>query len=299
LRAVTRGSVLKALGGVAFAALLVCALVALSGTAVALQEGAGAGAGEPPAATDLPPAAGVPDAAAPVPPPAAAPEGGSRRDRRQQLRRLRRFGQPPQTPDAGAPPDAGARDAASARHDAAAVRPDAAPPLRFAMRDGGVRPFAPPRPPPVAAAPPPPPPPPQPTGPSTSLPVTELGFNTCQKVPAGKRAVKMNLKPEVELPELVAWISSITCKSFVLPGHLSAGGKKLTFVTQGTMTPTEAYAAFLTALDSVGLTVERGPGYNKIIETTKAKMGSTPVYGFDGKVTQTPPKRTKSSATGN
>ena len=43
----------------------------------------------------------------------------------------------------------------------------------------------------------------------------------------------MNLKPEVELPELVAWISSITCKSFVLPGHLSAGGKKLTFVTQG------------------------------------------------------------------
>ena len=116
--------------------------------------------------------------------------------------------------------------------------------------------------------------------------MTELGFNTCQKLPAGKRAVKMNLKPEVELPELVAWISSVTCKSFVLPGHLSAGGKKLTFVTQGTMTRDEAYAVFLTALDSVGLTVERGPGYNKIIETTKAKMGSIPVYGFDGKATR-------------
>jgi general secretion pathway protein D len=166
--------------------------------------------------------------------------------------------------------------------------------------DGGIRPFAaPPRPPPVAPPPPPPPPPPQPTGPSTSLPVTELGFNTCQKIPAGKRAVKMNLKPEVELPELVAWISSITCKSFVLPGHLSAGGKKLTFVTQGTMTPNEAYAVFLTALDSVGLAVERGPGYYKIIETAKAKTGNLPVYGFDGKPTQPPPKRTKSSGGGN
>ena len=124
-------------------------------------------------------------------------------------------------------------------------------------------------------------------------PVTELGFNTCQKVPAGKRVVKVNLKPDVELPELVAWISSITCKSFVLPGHLSAGGKKLTFITQGMLTRDEAYAAFLNALDSVGLAVEKGPGYYKVIEASKAKSGSLPVYGFDGKPTQTPSKRTK------
>ena len=42
------------------------------------------------------------------------------------------------------------------------------------------------------------------------------------------------------------------------------------------MTPTEAYAAFLTALDSVGLTVERGPGYNKIIETDEGEDGLHP-----------------------
>ena len=118
--------------------------------------------------------------------------------------------------------------------------------------------------------------------------MTELGFNTCRKVPAGKRAVKVNLKPEVELPELVAWISSITCKSFVIPGHLSAGGKKITLVTQGAMTPKEAFGAFLTALDSVGLTVEHGPGYLKIIETSKAKSSSLPIYGFDGRLA-TPP----------
>src|SRR5262245_58677337 len=87
LRAVTRIPVLKALGGIAFATLLVCALIALSGTAAALQETGG----EPPTAEPAP-GAGAGDAAAPPPPPpAVVPEGGSRRDRRS-LRRLRRFG---------------------------------------------------------------------------------------------------------------------------------------------------------------------------------------------------------------
>ena len=51
---------------------------------------------------------------------------------------------------------------------------------------------------------------------------------------------------------------------------------------------------FLSALDSVGLTVERGPGYYKIIETSKAKTSSVPVYGFDGS-----PTRAKSKAAGD
>jgi hypothetical protein len=160
-------------------------------------------------------------------------------------------------------------------------------------RDGGVGLVrVPPRTVPAPVATPPPPPAPA-APPSTAQPVTDLGFNTCQKIPAGKRAVKMNLKPEVELPELVAWISSITCKTFVLPGHLT-GGKKVTVVSQGAMTRDEAFAMFLSALDSVGLTVERGPGYYKIIETSKAKTSSVPVYGFDGS-----PTRAKSKAAGD
>jgi general secretion pathway protein D len=168
-------------------------------------------------------------------------------------------------------PDAGAVDGATS-HDGGLVHAIA--------RDGGMRA------PVVAALPPPPPPPPSPPGPpSTSLPISDLGFNTCHKVPAGKRAVKATLKPDIELPELIAWISSITCKSFVLPGTLSAGGKKVTLYTQGMMTPREAYAAFLAALDSIGLTVEQGPGFLRIIETSKAKTGAVPVYGFDGQPT--------------
>src|SRR5947207_1945075 len=61
----------------------------------------------------------------------------------------------------------------------------------------------------------------------------------------------------------------------------------------------EAYDTFLTALDSIGLTVEQGPGYLKIIETSKAKSSSLPVYGFDGRRTDQKARRTKQTDAGN
>jgi hypothetical protein len=141
------------------------------------------------------------------------------------------------------------------------------------------RPTPPPPPVPVAPAPPPGP---APDSWSSSAALSE--FNTCRKVPPGKKVVKMNLKPDAELPDLVAWISSITCKSFVLPGGIGSG-KKITIVAPSVMTREEAYASFLNALDSIGLTVEKSSGYLRIIETAKAKSSSLPVYGFDGRPT--------------
>jgi len=263
------GPLIRLLPAVALAAAVVCALEALSDAAA----GADAG-GEPPTGPAGPP--GAPDAAV-APAPVPLPDGGASRADRHRARRFRRLGGfPGQVVDGGAPVDA--------------ARPGS-------LRDAGVIPMAVPRPPPppIVTPPPPPPPPPTPTGPS-ALPVTpDQPFNTCQKIPSGKRSVKANLKPEVELPELVAWISSVTCKAFVLPGHLSQG-KKVTFIAQGMMTPQEAYAAFLTALDANGLTVEKGPGFYKIIEASKAKAAAVPVYDFDGRPTQVPPKPGKRPA---
>lgn len=258
---VTRGPLIKRL----------CAVAVVAGGAVCALEGfldaaAAVDGGEPPLAAAAPEFEGVPAG--------TPPDAGSAAQSRRRYRRWKRMGGPdagvPTVHDAGVPHDAG----------------------RDAIARGA--PVPPPRPIAPQAIVPPPPPQPAPNSPSTSQPVTELGFNTCQKIPRGKRVVKMNLKPDVELPELVAWISSITCKSFVLPSNLAAGGKKITFITQGAMTRDEAYAAFLTALDSVGLTVARGPGYLKIIETSKAKTSSTQVYGFDGQ-----PTRGKSSSAGD
>ena len=108
-------------------------------------------------------------------------------------------------------------------------------------------------------------------------------FNTCQKLPAGKRVAKLNLKPDSDLVDLVAWISSITCRQFVLPGTIAAGGKKVTIVAPGLMTREEAYRAFLNALEAIGLTVVRTGKFLTIIETAKAKSASVPVYDFDGR----------------
>ena len=139
------------------------------------------------------------------------------------------------------------------------------------------------RPPVPAPVPPPPPPPPVPLPGASKEAIAALSeFNSCLKIPAGKRIVKMNLRPDAELADLIAWISTVTCKPFVLPGHISAAGKKITVVAPNLMTRDEAYAAFLNTLDSIGLTIEKGSGYLRIIETAKAKSSAVPVYGFDG-----------------
>src|SRR5262245_46716694 len=180
-------TLIRLLPAAALATGLVCALEALSGAA------AGADAGGEPA--PVPP--GPVDAAAP--PPSVIPDGGSSsRAERHKLRRFRKQGGILGAVDGG-------------------ITMDAARPM---ARDGGIFqmgfPRPPPPPPPVAPTPPPAPPPPVPSGP-TALPITpDQPFNSCQKIPSGKRVVKVNLKPEVELPELIAWISSVTCKAFVL-----------------------------------------------------------------------------------
>lgn len=105
--------------------------------------------------------------------------------------------------------------------------------------------------------------------------------SACSRLPEGRRIVKLNLKPETEVADLVAWISAITCKSFVVP-DLPASHAKVTIVAPSLITPREAYRLFLEALDSVGLTVLPAGPFLRIIETAKVKTSPIPVVGFDG-----------------
>jgi len=116
--------------------------------------------------------------------------------------------------------------------------------------------------------------------PATPVSGAETGVTSCRRLPAGKRVVKLNLKPETEVRDLVAWISSITCESFVVSGTIAAG-KHVTIYSPQLITTAEAYGLFLAALDSVGLTVYREGKLLRIIETSKARMSAIPVFGFD------------------
>jgi general secretion pathway protein D len=108
-------------------------------------------------------------------------------------------------------------------------------------------------------------------------------FNTCRKVPAGKPLVKLTLKPETTVDDLVVWISSITCRQFVWSEAVAARNKKVTIVAPMPMTTRQAFDLFLNALDSIGLTVEPAGSFWRIVETHKVKSTPVPLYGFDGR----------------
>jgi general secretion pathway protein D len=111
--------------------------------------------------------------------------------------------------------------------------------------------------------------------------ITELPgkteFNQCKKLRAGKRIVKLNLKPDSEISDLIAWISSISCKGILIAGPPIAG-KKVTILSPQAITPEEAYSLFLGALDSVGLTVEPMGDFLRVIETSRARFSPMPFY---------------------
>ena len=106
----------------------------------------------------------------------------------------------------------------------------------------------------------------------------EKEFNQCSKLPPGKR-IKLTLKPESELNELLAWISGMTCTQFIVPSTIRS--QKVTIISPMPITAAEGYRLFLGALESVGLTVVPAGGFLKIIETTQAKEGVSASSGGD------------------
>jgi general secretion pathway protein D len=100
--------------------------------------------------------------------------------------------------------------------------------------------------------------------------------DACRKLPEGKR-LRLNLKPNTEVVDLVSWISAITCKHFIVPGTIPSQGKTVTIVAPQPITAAEAYDLFLAALDSVGLTVYPTGGFLRVIETSKIKSAPIPI----------------------
>ncbi len=105
----------------------------------------------------------------------------------------------------------------------------------------------------------------------------EKEFNSCKKLPAGKRIVRLNLKPDTEVMDLIGWISSITCAQFIVA--VPVQGKKLTIVSPQLITPEEAYRLFFAALDSLGLTVEPAGKFLRVVENAKARYTPLPIMG--------------------
>ena len=93
-----------------------------------------------------------------------------------------------------------------------------------------------------------------PDGTASGLP-GQKEFSQCRKLPAGKRVLKMNFKPDSEIADLIGWMSTITCTSFIT-NKPDVEGKRFTIHSPQLMTAEEVYELFIGALESAGLTVQ-------------------------------------------
>src|SRR6185437_10235843 len=92
----------------------------------------------------------------------------------------------------------------------------------------------------------------------------------------GGYAVNFNLD-DADLPDLVKAIAQVTGKRFIFPGKLRQ--IKATVVSPEKITADEAYRAFLSILETNGMTVIPHGRFLKIVETPGVVTFTTPVYG--------------------
>jgi len=120
--------------------------------------------------------------------------------------------------------------------------------------------------------------------PTSAAPETaDADFNSCTKPGARRRAVPVSLKPDADVGQLIAWISSITCKAFVWSdAAVGATRRHVTVVAPKDITPARAFRLFLDALSSVDLTVQPFDGFYQVIESVRAHTRPIPLYDWDG-----------------
>jgi type II secretory pathway component GspD/PulD (secretin) len=97
---------------------------------------------------------------------------------------------------------------------------------------------------------------------------------TCKKLKDGTR-VKLNLKPDSEVADVIAAYAALTCTGILMSNGTSLAGKKVTIVSPEPITIAELRRLFLGALDSVGLAAEPDGKFLRIIDAAKARPGAT------------------------
>jgi hypothetical protein len=90
----------------------------------------------------------------------------------------------------------------------------------------------------------------------------------CKK-PSEKTLVKVNLKPDTEVADLVSWYANLTCTSVLMGAQVT--GKKVTVLAPQPITLAEVRRLFYDALDSVGLTAEQSGKFLQIMEAKKSR----------------------------
>jgi len=87
---------------------------------------------------------------------------------------------------------------------------------------------------------------------------------SCRRLPEGKPIVRLDLRPDTDVMDILGWIHSITCQPFLMPA--SVRGRTVTVKTYRLLTVEECNYVFLAALNSVGLAVEDAGQSLRVVE---------------------------------
>jgi general secretion pathway protein D len=109
----------------------------------------------------------------------------------------------------------------------------------------------------------------------TLLPGEKEATKECKKYPPNKR-FKWELRGEVDLMTMLNAMAPMLCRPFIVPA--SVRQSKVTIIAPDTLTAPEAYRMFLSALESMGLTVQPEGKVLKIIESSRARESAIPLY---------------------
>lgn len=116
---------------------------------------------------------------------------------------------------------------------------------------------------------------PAPTPAAAATPDLPPGFDKCERHGPEQR-FRITLPKEAELADLVNWMSSVTCQKFIWDPAVRGG--KVSVLAPEPVTLREAYAAFHSMLQTMGLTVEPSGEFFKIVELADAKSRSLQLY---------------------
>ncbi len=99
----------------------------------------------------------------------------------------------------------------------------------------------------------------------------------CKRYPEDAR-IKVTLKPDTDLKDLVAWVMGFTCKSFLYGNAISGRASKVTIIAPSEMSPADAYKLFLVALQTLNLTIVPKGNTYEIVEAQRGRELPVPVY---------------------
>ena len=136
--------------------------------------------------------------------------------------------------------------------------------------------------PPPTPAPAPPPAGGAPPAPTPPAPEPDDGdLYKCKKYPPNAK-IRVTLKPETDVKDLLLWAMGFTCRNFIYGNAISGRAAKVTIMAPSQMTPADAYRLFLVSLQSLGLTIVPKGNTLEVVESPKAREMPIPVYRSGG-----------------